>query len=264
MNAHEAKLLNEMSSGLDSFDSHFDTDDADGQLKPGFGGGAGIPRYVSQFDITQSLIFYDVTTSALTLPAALPAPLQSQLPAFIFGNIDSAAGYPAGFSKLPIPAPWVFTGIVTIGIGETPAPIAANVSQGDLVITYQGVSGNTYNAYVIIHSPQVPYSSFLAALQSDKFVMNYVRLNVFNAAIITQFNNQLFLVKQTLFGKTSADSVSPTAHINPMNQQAYIVDVPLSYGIDKNRSFAYYCNYDVPVLNYSIFVATKTLIKAQG
>jgi hypothetical protein len=207
--------------------------------------------------------YWDESTSAIVLPANLPAALQTPLPVFIFGHIDYSSGFPAGFSKLPLPAPWKVIEILTIGVNATPTALIGNSVNGDIVIHYQAISaGVTYDAYVQVTSPNVGYSSLLEALSSDRFVINYIRYDVLDDSLVSQFLNQLVIITQTLFGRATDDKVSPNSFKDPSNQIRSLIDVPLSTGIDKNRSLSTYINYDVSEMIWSIFTKKVTKVRA--
>jgi hypothetical protein len=96
-----------------------------------------------------------------------------------------------------------------------------------------GAAGTTHAAEILIRCPNVPYTSLLAALSSDLITLNMIRY-VVPAAAVAQLAQQITLIKSSLFGKTSTDTLDPQTFITPGTFQPQIADIPITLPIDKN------------------------------
>jgi hypothetical protein len=112
-----------------------------------------------------------------------------------------------------------------------------------------GAAATTVVAETLIHCPNVPYSSLLSALSSDLVTLNMIRY-VVPAAAVAQFANQITLIKGSLFGKVSTDTLDPQTFITPATFQPQIADIPITLPIDKNLIAATQITYTavVPIL----------------
>jgi hypothetical protein len=54
------------------------------------------------------------------------------------------------------------------------------------------------------------------------------------AAAVAQLGQQITFIKQSLFGKTSTDTLDPQTFITPGTFQPQIADIPITVPIDKN------------------------------
>jgi hypothetical protein len=70
------------------------------------------------------------------------------------------------------------------------------------------------------------------------------------AAAVAQFANQITLIKGSLFGKVSTDTLDPQTFITPGTFQPQIADIPITLPIDKNLICATQITYTavVPIL----------------
>ncbi|MFA7302014.1 MAG: hypothetical protein WC069_06910, partial [Candidatus Shapirobacteria bacterium] len=139
------------------------------------------------------------------------------------------------------------------------ATITANLQLGDLVIPFTSAlpgAGTTTLGLAIVRCSQVAYGTLLDALNSDRFVMNMIRYNIPDTTKVTQYNNNIGLFTLSLFGKADADYVSPNSYKKPEQFQNGFIDLPLKYGVAKQKSIGMYVNYDCDVITWSIFVWT--------
>lgn len=251
------------------------------------------PKFVSQFDINITPVYSefaietDTGTGGEAFTAIsqlneitaddLPAALKNDLPFFIFGNSDFQSGYKNGIQQLPI-SNWVY-GIPKIikssrveshqvtdadsGVNdmalfvESLAVQNGKAIQGDIVIPLF-YKGSPYRmAEIVINCKQVGYSTLLAALSSDRFKINMVRYKIPDVTKTNQYEKNLQLLRQSLFGKITTDFVSPAAYQNPEQFQQGIVDIPLVKGMDKESAILSYLNYDVGEILLSFYVETQ-------
>lgn len=230
------------------------------------GAAQGNPQFQAQFDLTIRPLYYSVAAGVYTpvLPAALPVDLRSvQLNAFIFGNSDYASGFAKLKSQFPVQG-WTYDRPFVYGSGYAAinnVPLTATVTNslvaGDLVITYNAVSGGTnYVALVVVRCTQVAYGTLLDAINSDTFVQNMIRYIIADNTQYAQYNNNIFVCKQSLFGKFDSDFVSPNSFKMPEQMQDGVIDIPLIKGIDKQIALATSVNPTVGQIQLSFFVAT--------
>ena len=102
----------------------------------------------------------------------------------------------------------------------------------------------------------------LNSLSSDVFSINKVRYQFDPTAIsLTQFNNPIQLINQSLFGAAKTDNVDPTAYKQPQQYQAGIIDIGISQSFYKAVGWAIYTNYDCVNYSLSFFVNKTTRLK---
>jgi hypothetical protein len=234
-------------------------------------GQAGMPMFVGQFDLSLISRYYTLTGGAYASipPASLNAALQNNLPFFIFGNNDFAAGYNYLRGQYPINANWsygspfVWTGQATeLGLDAT---VFADLQIGDIVLPFTSAlpgAGTTTLALHIIRSGNVAYASILTSSNSDRFIIDGIRYNLSDNTQIAQFANQFGLFDLSLFGKAKTDRFSPTSYIRPEQFQANIADLPIEYAIDKHKSFAVQNIFTNLEMTLSIFVVAISKIEA--
>ncbi len=271
----EQALLNELNTGVNSFDEFFD-ESADAPIVAPIGmprtqlsKAKGNPAFSAQFDITVLLKYFTVVTATgVYTPiaaAALDAGLKNQLPAYVFGHSDFAAGYANIRRYYPLTG-WVHerpliygaskTGTLT-RVPEFDANVTALLQNGDMVLAFSNPApgaGTTTVGLVIVRCTQVPYGVLLNALSSDRFVINGLRYVIPDSTKLAQYSNNIGVNRISLFGKADADYVSPNSFKKPEQQQNGLIDIPLKRGIDKNIALATYVNYDCIELSWSIFV----------
>lgn len=233
---------------------------------------AGNPGFAAQFDIQFLLKYFSIVTAtgvATQLTAAqlvaAEAALGTQLAFFLFGNSDFAAGFARTKQAYPLSGGWIYDIPFIYGKQagninglSLDATVKAQLRNGDLVIPAYFVDGaNTLVGLSIVRCNQVGYGTLLDALNSDRFVMNMIRyvMSDTTAVGLAQFNNNIGIYKQSLFGKFDSDYISPTSFKMPEQMQDGIIDVPLEKGIDKQIILGSYQNYDAVTVQWSIFVA---------
>ena len=199
--------------------------------------------------------------------ATLSANLKTQLPYFVWGHTDFHSGYKALIGQLPLPtsdweygAPFIYgkdASTIEIAIDST---VKATLQRGDMVIPFTSAlpgTGTTTLALVVIRSSTVGYGTLLNALSSDIFAINKIRYVVAStgATDIAQYNNDILLFSQSLFGKLETDSYPPNSSRSPENQQSDIIDILLNQNIDKARALGGFMNFDVDSFDWNIYVS---------
>lgn len=256
MNEKQKRLYKQLASGSDSLD-------------PVPGGGmsqstvgalsqvVGNPAFKAEITLQVFVRYYSqavVGTPAAVVPGAAQ---QTNLPLYLFGNTDSFAGYARGRQQVPGGGGWNYADmkILRVGNGEVdykPLPHAAaavdyasgtifnNLAQnGDLLFLIPmagfvaGAAATTVTAEIIVRCPNVPYTTFLSSLNSDKIVINMIRY-VVPAAAVAQLGQQVTFIRQSLFGKTSVDTLDPQTFVTPGTFQPQIADIPITTEVDKN------------------------------
>lgn len=277
MTLKEARIKQALLRNVDNYDrsNHADAPlvaPTSGRPAVRLGSAWGNPSFTAQFDISIILKYFTVAAGAFTLRTAAyvlanAAALATQLPAFIFGNTDYAAGFAKLQTQYALSGGWAYSEPFVYGkdypavriAASTYVAIDANVQavlvKGDLVIpVWATVAGPvTYVGIVIVRCAQVGYGTLLNALSSDKFAMNMLRYVLGNTDV-TQYQNAIGVYRQTLFGKFDSDTVSPASFKQPDQQQTNIIDMPIEKGIDKSISLASFINYDAATITWSFFV----------
>lgn len=293
----ENELYDELTSSVDSVEYTGGTPQISRGVGVGISRVKGNPLFVSQFDLNVTIKYYSLTfgrtttddtwtcTLASVAPGSLPGNLQNDLAVFLFGKADSMGGYKRNNQLFPV-SNWAFKKSMLIedtsplydfklNVSATdcastsvisPSFLNGQVSRGDMVqsYTYLSASSSTtatyYLAEIRVECKQVAYGTLLDATSSDRFTMNNIRYKVPDSTKTAQFEKQLRIIRQSLFGKLSTDDISPAAYQKPEQYQTNIIDVPIIKGIDKESSLGSYLNYDVGEILLSIFVQTQTKV----
>lgn len=231
----------------------------------------GNPAFVAQFDIQFLLQYFTIVdatgvwtaSNAAAIVGAVPA-LGTKLPAFLFGNSDFSSGFAKLRQQFPLNGGWVYStpfiygkDEVTVNGHALDASAIAGLQLGDLVIpVYYDGGATTYVGFTVVRCTQVGYGALLDALNSDRFAINMIRYILADTTAIglAQYNNNINIVKMSLFGKSENDFVSPNSMKMPEQMQNGIIDIPLEKGVDKQVALATMINYDVVVVQWSVFV----------
>lgn len=230
----------------------------------------GNPAFTAQFDINLELLYFTENAGVYTLktPAqilAAQASLATKLPHFVFGNTD----YNGGFARLKAAVNinvWAYDVPFIYGVITQPgcsfslfdATVKAQLITGDLILPFTATLGGVnYVALSVVRCTQVAYGTLLQALSSDMFQMNMIRYIISDTTAVglAQYKNNINIFKQSLFGKFNSDFVSPNSFKLPEQMQDGVIDIPLVKGIDKQIALAVLANYDVPNVQWSLFVA---------
>jgi hypothetical protein len=249
------------------------------------------PEFVSQFDINISLVFsklvydnegqgFELSSQFLITPANLLDILKVDLAFFLWGKADSGGGFKRNDQLLTVNN-WFFDsqfiksknvaihslrqpgGVARTFTFASSADLFGRLKRGDALQTYYyfNVVSSTnieiYLAEIVIECKQVAYGTLLDATSSDRFSVNNIRYKIPDVTKTSQYEKQLKVTRQSLFGKLSTDEISPAAYQKPNQFQTNIVDIPLIKGIDKESSISSYLEYDVGEILLSIFVATQ-------
>jgi hypothetical protein len=158
-----------------------------------------------------------VTRNTRTLAVELPVPL--------FGAVDLESGYANALAQ------YLPTGI-------TVSNVQYGIQSGkafERILTISFTDGTNTDT-VTISCKNMPYPSFLSAIQSDVFINSLTRYTLGNTANQDQYNAQFTVAKKSLFGKQESDDITPNAYKDPNQNQTNIVDINIPYGIDKNTT----------------------------
>ena len=259
-----------------------------GQISNSSGIGASIsqivgnPAFKAEVSLIVQVRYYSQAVVGTPVVAVPAVGQQNNLPLYLFGYTDYAANYARARATVAGAAGWNYAnmGIIAVGNGIVaydPLPNAAasvkyvsgsifnNVTQaGDLLFLIPmagfvaGAAGTTHTAEILVRCPNVPYLSLLTSLGSDLVTLNMIRY-VVPAAAVAQLANQITLIKTSLFGKTSTDTLDPQTFITPGTFQPQIADIPITLPIDKNLIACTTITYTavVPIqLTWTITVST--------
>jgi hypothetical protein len=235
----------------------------------------GNPAFKAEVSLQVTTRYYSQAVVGTPAPVVPPAGQQNPLPLYLFGNIDFAANYARARQQVTGGAGFTYADMSVIPVGNNavqtfvyPLPHAAAAVgytlgttfngiavPGDVIIAVPmagfvaGAAATTVIAETLIHCPNVPYTSLLSALSSDLVTLNMIRY-VVPAAAVAQFANQITLIKGSLFGKVSTDTLDPQTFITPGTFQPQIADIPITLPIDKNLICATQITYTavVPIL----------------
>lgn len=217
-------------------------------------------------------------------PESLPQNLKVDVPAFLFGNADFASGFKNSKANMAV-SNWrymspkivksdaedffiplsTFEGQQAPINYQSPSVDNGGAAIGDLIIPLYYQTGQVggpppseiYLCEVIVNCKQVGYGTLLDAISSDRFTFSAVRYKIPDSTKTAQYEKQLLLIKQSLFGKLSTDNISPVSFQLPTSFQNNLIDVPLTKGVDKESMVGTFLNYDVGEINLSFFVPVQ-------
>jgi hypothetical protein len=245
----------------------------------------GNPAFKAEITIQVQVRYYSQAVVGTPVAAVPAVGQQGDLPLYLVGNIDYAANYARCRQFVPGQAGWTYADMAMLNVGDGtcgyfPLPHAAasveyvsgtifnNLAlNGDLLFLVPmagfvaAAAATTHTAEILVRCTNVPYTSFLAALASDLVTINMIRY-VVPVAAVAQFTRQLTLVKSSLFGKSSQDTLDPQAFITPSTFQPQICDIPLTLPVDKNIAIATTIMYTavVPIVS-SMTVTVEAINK---
>ena len=281
MNTRAKNLYRRLAAGSDSLD-------------PVAGGGVsrstvgeiaqvvGNPPFKAEITLQVFVRYYSQAVVGTPVVAVPAAGQQTNLPLYLFGNTDAAANYARGRQLVPGGGGWTYADMAVIRVGSgivgyQPLPHAAasvdyisgtifnNLAQnGDYLFIIPmagfvaGAAATTHAAEILVRCPNVPYATFLESLNSDRITLNMIRY-VVPAAAVAQLGQQITFIKQSLFGKTSTDTLDPQTFVTPGTFQPQIADIPITTEVDKNFIAATEIQYTAAVpmqLTWTLTVST--------
>lgn len=149
------------------------------------------------------------------------------LPAMLFGVNDRYSGFQ---NVMSLPS-GVTLKKVEYGVDSS----LAAAQRLDLTYT-DGTNDDT----IRITCNNNPYPVLLESTKTDLLLMQGVRLSISNTSLVSQFDEQIQVVKNALAGNTRRDNLTPTSYKNPEQFQSGIVDIPETISVDKQTSLQ--CN----------------------
>lgn len=195
----------------------------------------------AQFSLNVKTYYYDTSLGQIP-PSSLDSSLKNKIPLILFGNADEAGKF-KNLKKYYNS----FWDSYSVSIKEKSSGIFYSNDDGDLVIAGSKNLGGTptviQNFATVIHCDQVAYGTLLAGLVSDVFRLNMIRI-VVPSGYESQLNNSLQIIRQTMFGKISTDSITPSTYVTGETYNKNIADIPLNVLVDKYLGIYQDINYD--------------------
>lgn len=163
--------------------------------------------------------------------------IDKSLPVPLFGY-NSLADLYIGILSSELPAGVTVYGVQMGGLfAATPPPVEgasnpANIEVSDrLLITF--TDGAAFDN-VEVTCNEVAYPYFVQSMGTDSFTLSKMRLNISDNTKTEQFNNKLTIKSKTMFGKDTADSITPTQFQDPKQFQDGIIDIDGNFNFDRN------------------------------
>lgn len=153
------------------------------------------------------------------------ANIASPLDVAIFGYLYFIEGYTGVISQ-------TLSGLSSGINGTATADNSTLDNLEALVLTYDNGAA-TDDVVKITSSSAASYPAFLGATVSDVFACAGIRQNVPTAQAQLQQSEELVIKRESIFGKEESNRISPSAFVNPDQNQSGIVDIPLRFNIDK-------------------------------
>lgn len=229
----------------------------------------GTPDYTAEFDLVIEKHYFTVVTATgvytqLADNTGLSAALQNtKLPAFIFGQSDFEGAFARLRQQVQLNSNWTMGIPFIYGKQTTPitpeidATVTGNLEIGDLVVPYTSAlpgGGTTTLALVVVRCNQTAYGKLLAATSSDLFNISRVR-NSLVSGQESQFDENINLFSESLYGKVGSDFISPISFKDPQQNQNNIIDIPLVYSVNKASSLYVNMLAATSRITWSIFVS---------
>lgn len=202
-----------------------------------------VPEFGAQIDISVSKYLSGTVAtkkSGIVLPVSL------------FGFNDYKANYAKNIGNYDLPANVRFVGI-EVYPKITGVTVLAGAKIGDLVFHYEfDDSVDQADIYLVVSCKNVAMASLVEATGSDRFKMNLLRYSVPSATDLTQFSRQITPRKQSLFGRTTDDSLNPKSFKSKDQNQPDIIDIPYEYDITKQTSLNTEVTLDIPTMGADV------------
>lgn len=254
-------------------------------------GVSGEAAYKAQVDLQTKIVYSGSTLGEigeglqiLNSLSNLPSVLRTPAPVFIFGYSDNDGGYNKARQLLPNTGGWLTTAIevvksdtlmINVTDGASPsenwqytsAAVRNGIAKvGDMIkidVNVSGVagSGTVFVRETIITCPQVAYGTLLSSIASDTFVYNMIKYFIPDTTKVNQFSNTLTYITQSLFGKTTNDTLNPSSMINEFSQTPNLRVIKAGQKIDKAKSLCFYQNYDCQEIQLSFFIPSVAVLK---
>lgn len=247
----------------------------------------GNPTFKAEISLNFAVKYYSqatVGTPVEVAAAGLQASQKGKLPLYLFGYNDWRGGYKKAKGTVGVQGGWNLADstIYVHGAQGTdptiyPLPHAAGsvgyalgsvynslLDPGDIVLVIPqsgfvaAAAATTTIAEVIIKCPNVAYASLLSSLSSDTFVINMIRYTV-DPNLLTQLQNQISIISQSIFGKAAIDTLDPNTFINSGTYNKNISDMPLNLIFNKYIGLAMQINYDS--VSFSMVLTVQTINK---
>jgi hypothetical protein len=216
------EYLNEALKSMD-----FDNADVVG-AKPNVLGGS-----IAQFDLKIDRIFHSGGVGAPTDPS-------DQFPVILFGASDHESFFTETMKKVQLPTGWLYDGCYCTPDQSLLALIGGwYVGQnGELIFVFVNPgSGSPSWLITRVRCQNVAYLNLLKATISDRFKAQKMIYALPNPANVAQFDNKIDIVKTSLFGKSTVDSINPNSYKTENAQRPEILTVPLNLTINKESSW---------------------------
>jgi len=235
---------------------------------------AGNPLTKNEISIITDVLFFDVATNSVILPAAVPAAFQQPVPVWYFGLTDMYSSYPNAHNIEPGITEGQHWALAVQGFWQynlfagVPAPvfIQLQLRPGEYIIRYvtnvpPGLLNPNIDCYIRIRCDSIGYSTLVHSLMSNIMFLDILRINV-NAASILQFIHPLKIGHLSVFGKLTVDSIDPRMYILNTSPQQNISDIPLKIPIEKSIIFTTQIDFSCQYIKFILFVEeVKSLTK---
>ncbi len=241
----------------------------------------GNPQFKAEISLNIIVKYYSqavVGTPVEVAATGIPAGQKTKLPLYLFGYNDYNGGYKAAKNTVQATG-WNLTdskmylhGANAADPTINPLPHAAGsvpyalgsvynnvVENGDFVLVIPmngfvaGAAATTVIAEIIVKCPNVSYGSLLSSLASDTFLINMIRYTV-DPTLLTQLQNQISIVSQSIFGKTSKDTLDPNTYITGGTYNKNIADIPLALVVNKFVGLCVPINYDSVSISWTVTI----------
>jgi hypothetical protein len=169
--------------------------------------------------------------------------ISASLPVPIFGANDAPSGW-ADVIAPSLPS-GVFVDTIQYGALNTGS---AGTSARKLILNFEDSVGGKDG--IEVTCTQNNYPSLLNATLVDIMTLGGIRYGISNSANVAQFDEEIKVVKRSLTGRQTNDSLTPSQYKSPEQFQSGIIDITEGFSIDKQTTI---------VLGFGQFAMTVSL-----
>jgi len=209
--------------------------------------------------LTVSKFYCDVDGVVID-PLTLPVNLATNLPYFLFNEIDRLGGLYNFIRTVKLGA-WNLWQTFTFGIDNTPLlftgsnDLQANFSNGDLVTVYtDSLVAPNYYAFIVVKKE---FGGYMQLINNPQFSENYKSVEIVLQTDNVQLNENIYVNKYDLMGNVKSASFVPREFKNPKYKIGDTVYIPLDFNPTKYLGLISHIVFSINSFQITFILETK-------